>query len=467
MTGESDGTAEVPSEADLDETHVVTVFLRNDGDVLLLRRSDAVGSYTGQWGAVAGHAEGDPDAAAREEVREETGIDPGDEAALVRRGDPFEVVDEDLGRRWIVHPYLFDCEVRTVEPNEETDEFEWTAPTAILRRETVPDLWTSYDRVRPTVETVAEDAEHGSAWISLRALEVLRDEAALAVERAGGDDAAGAGGDRRDADGDDADGRPADWTDLVAVARALLDARPSMAVVANRVNRAMDAASEEATPAALEPAALEGIRRASDADSDAAAVVTDRFPDRVATLSRSGTVAAAVERADPDSVLVAESRPGREGVDTAERFADRTDAAVTVTTDAALADRLAATDIEAVVVGADTILPDGRVVNKVGTRGAAAAAATEGIDCYVVAASDKIAAASAEGRTSTGPDVDREERDPREVYDGDAAVGVANPTFDVTPPDLVDAVVTERGALDADEVRAVADEHAGLTGWDE
>ncbi|QLH80403.1 NUDIX domain-containing protein [Halosimplex pelagicum] len=440
-----DDEASVEGGADgLAETRVVTVFLRDDGDVLLLRRSDAVGSYSGRWGAVAGHAEGDPDAAAREEIREETGIDPDAETTLVRRGDPFEVVDGDLETRWVVHPYLFDCDTRAVEPNEETSGFEWVPPTAILRRETVPDLWRSYDRVRPTVGTVAADAEHGSAWISLRALEVLRDEAALAAERP-----------------DDGD----QWSALATLARDLLDARPSMAVVANRVDRAMDAAAEAATPAVLEAAALEGIERATAADADAARVAADRLPDRIATLSRSGTVAAAVERADPDEVLVAESRPGREGVGTAERFAEATDAAVTLTTDAALADRLVATGVGAVVVGADTVLPDGRVLNKVGTRAAAAAAATEGIDCYVVAASDKIAAAAGDDEAGA-PVVDREERDAREVYDGDAAVAVANPTFDVTPPDLIDAVVTERGALDPDGVRAVAEDHRALAEWD-
>jgi len=39
----------------MDERAVVTCFLRNDGEVLLLCRSDAVGSYRGQWGGVAGH----------------------------------------------------------------------------------------------------------------------------------------------------------------------------------------------------------------------------------------------------------------------------------------------------------------------------------------------------------------------------------------------------------------------------
>lgn len=66
----------------MNETHVVTCFLRYRGEVLLLHRSDAVGSYAGQWGAVAGHAEGDPDGAAREEIAEETGLD--DAVSFVR-----------------------------------------------------------------------------------------------------------------------------------------------------------------------------------------------------------------------------------------------------------------------------------------------------------------------------------------------------------------------------------------------
>jgi len=427
---------------ELVETHVVTVFLRSKSDVLLLRRSDAVGSYTGRWGAVAGHAEGDPPSAARDEIREETGIDPDRETTLVRRGDSFEVTDTDLGTRWVVHPFLFDCETRSVHPNEETSEYEWVSPTEIRRRETVPDLWTSYDLVRPTPETVASDSEHGAAHISIRALEVLRDEAALAVEHEGADECV-----------------PSTWEDLLGVARDLLDARESMAVVRNRVDRAVHAASESATPAALETAATDGIDRATDADDDAAALAAAHLPDRIATLSRSGTVATAVERAAPTDVLVAESRPGEEGVTTAERFAETTDATVRLTTDAALAERLVHAGVQALVVGADTVLPDGCVCNKVGTRAAATVAASEGIDCYVVAASDKIA-------PSGGADeVDREERDPAEVYDGEAAIRVENPTFDVTPAERFDALLTERGVLDADAVSALAADHRSWADW--
>lgn len=463
----------------MEERAVVTCFLRNQCEVLLLRRSDEVGSYSGRWGAVAGHAEGDPDVAARAEIREETGL--SEDVALVRGGDPFPVVDDDLGIRWTVHPYLFDCASRDVVTNRETDETAWVQPPEILRRETVPRLWTSYDRVRPRVATVREDREHGSAYLSLRALEVLRDEAALATE-----------GRHDELEAPERDGD--DWSALAGLARDLLSARPSMAVVTNRVNRAMSAASDDGdeagtatgpattAPAAVERAARETIERAVTADGDAAALAAQRLPDRVATLSRSATVRDALVAADPESILVAESRPGHEGVGVAEELASSAD--VTLTTDAALAFELVERDRDALVVGADRIRPDGSVVNKVGTRGAAFAATAEEIDCYVVAASEKIVAgdeiaASARGadeETTASDEVESgnerdvtdaelEPRDPGEVYDGDADVTVANPTFDVTPAHAVDAVLTERGALDADEVRGVAREHARLAAW--
>lgn len=437
---------------ELETTYVTTVFLRNDADVLLVRRSEAVGSYSGAWGGVAGHVEdrsrqpragrthgpvaherdwSASEAAARAEIEEETGLDAEADVALVRSGDPFEVVDEQLATRWVVHPFLFDVATREVELNEEAAGYEWAPPTEILRRETVPDLWTSYDRVRPTAATVADDRDHGAATLSIRALEVLRDEAAVAVER----DAA---------------------VDLAATARALCGARPSMPVVANRVNRVMDAAGD-ATPAAVEAAAGDELERALAADDRAAARAVEHLPDHVATLSLSGTVATAFEERDPESVLVAESRPGREGVETAERLVDATTADVVLTTDSALADGMAERGVEALVVGADAVLPDGRVINKVGTRGAATAAAHDGVDCYVVTASDKVA---------SDHGVERSERDPAELYEGDADVTVSNPTFDVTPADAITAVVTETGVLDDEGVRELAEAHRERADWE-
>ncbi len=425
--------------AAMDETGVVTCFLRHDAAVVLLRRSDGVGSYPGLWGAVAGHAEGDPDAAVREEIREETGLDPED-VTLVRAGDPFEVADTDLDTRWVVHPYLFESDTRAIETNWETVEYAWAAPTAILGRETVPDLWDSYDRVRPDVETVGEDSDHGSAYLSVRALEVLRDEAALSV---------------REGEGDRDDGATDEWRFLADLAVSLREARPAMPVVRNRINRVMAAASRNRGVHAIEHAATAGIDEALAADERAATRAADRIARaRVATLSRSGTVRDALSGADADAVLVAESRPGREGIDVAESVAGESD--VTLTTDAALAHAVDEWGADAVLVGADAVHGDGSVVNKAGTRTVALAGAHEGIEVIVAAATDKIAP---DGRT------DLEHRDPGEVYDGDADLDVYNPTFDVTPADCVDALVTEQGVLGPEDVADVAADHRNRGRW--
>ncbi|WP_227352774.1 NUDIX domain-containing protein [Haladaptatus salinisoli] len=419
----------------MDETHVVTCFLRNRGEVLLLRRSDEVGSYSGRWGGVAGHAEDDPDALAREEIEEETGL--LDACEFVRSGDPFEVVDESLDARWVVHPYLFDCASRDATTDWETTEAEWVPPTEILRRETVPDLWTSYERVAPSVESVAEDAEHGSAYVSVRALEVLRDRAgALAVRGDGGD---------------------TDRDELAGLARDLLAARPSMAAPANRVNRALaEAYSSKATFAeAVERAAADGIERAHRADEEATAAARELVADAtVLTLSRSGTVLGALPAAE--RVFVAESRPAREGVFVAESLAPETDA--TLHTDAAVAHVLATEEVDYVVVGADSVLPNGDAVNKTGTRAAALAANREGVPVFVVAATDKV-------RTDDDPAL--ESGDPEAVYDGDADVTALNPTFDATPGELVSGYLTERGALGREGVRDVAEELRELAEWAE
>lgn len=414
----------------MDETRVVTVFLRHDGDVLLLRRSDDVGSYTGRWGAVAGHAEGAPDAAALEEIEEETGIDPA-EVSFVRRGERFTVEDDSLGTRWVVTPYLFDVAHREVVPNEETTELAWVPPTAILRRETVPDLWKSYWRVAPTVETVRADDEHGSAYISLRALEVLRDAAALGVER-----------------------RETDWDHLAKTAQGLLDARPTMAAVRNRVNRVMAVATAEGAPEAVERAASDAIEAALAADRRAAQTAHEYVDgEHVVTLSRSGTILAAFDAGDPESVTVAESRPGGEGVTVAEELAEGGHA-VTLTTDANLPGVVDGATL--CLFGADTVLPDGAVVNKVGSRALALAARDSGVPCYAVCSSDKIAP---DERVVMGA------ADPATLYEGDADLTVANPTFERVPERLLDGVVTEAGVLDAGQIESMATVHAARERW--
>ncbi|PSP92783.1 initiation factor 2B [Halobacteriales archaeon QS_1_68_44] len=403
----------------MDERSVVTCFLRHGTEVLLVRRSNAVGFYREQWGGVSGYAEGTPGAAARREIDEEVGLLEAVE--FVRSADAFEMEDEDRGTRWLVHSFLFDCSSTAVDPNKEIADHEWVQPPEILDRATVPRLWDTYRAVAPTIGTATDDDEHGSAYLSMRALEVLRDAAADA-EASGGDDLAG----------------------LAADLRA---ARPSMGVVRNRINRVM---ADADSPGAVRERASAACRRALAADSEAAAEAARRIGDRVLTISRSGTVLGALRQADPETVYVAESRPKREGVGVAEDLADEVDVLLFV--DAAVAHVLATEPVDAVLVGADSVLADGRIVNKVGTQPAALAADAAGVDCYAVCAKDKIV-----------PEVDVAlESGPAGEVHGSEGVEVLNPTFEVTPSRLFDGLLTEEGALSTAEVAAVADEHAAL-----
>jgi translation initiation factor 2B subunit (eIF-2B alpha/beta/delta family)/ADP-ribose pyrophosphatase YjhB (NUDIX family) len=416
----------------MQETPVVTVFLRNRSDVLLLRRSETAGSSPGRWGGVAGHVVGDPDQTARAEIREETDIDAETQTTLRRRGESFPVEDRDLDTRWLVHPYLFDCDTRRVTTNAESDDWTWVSPDEIFERETVPDLWRSYDRVRPRVETVEADRDHGSADLSIRALEVLRDDAALSVHRDVGD-----------------------FDSLRETARALVSARPAMPVLENRIDRVM---GEDRSRSAFELLvnAKSAIARALRSQTETAREATGYVDgQRIATLSRSGTVMETLEAGDPEAVLIAESRPGGEGVGVASTLAQRLDAPVTLTSDAALASRLETWGADRVLVGADAIFPQAAVRNKVGTRGLAAAAASDGVDTVVVAAVAKIT-----------PDATTlDEPRPSTTLTDDPAVAEDNPTFERTPSDLVDVVVTERGELDAADIADVAAEIREWRGW--
>ncbi|WP_224333632.1 NUDIX domain-containing protein [Haloprofundus halobius] len=420
-------------------THVVTVFLREGAEVLLIRRSDAVGTYSGLWGGVSGYVEGAPEDAlvdARRELREETGVDTGD-ATLVRAGDPLDVVDDENDREWTVHPFLFETDSREVTPNEELADWEWVQPPAMLDRPTVPNLWETYRRIAPTVDGVRDDETHGAAYLSVRALEVLRDEAATVAFDPGDDE-------RRK------------WDRIAAVARELRDARPGMAAVENRVNRAMFEADSK--PESVRDATETVIRDALDADEAAASRATELLSTlnegSIATLSRSGTATAALSDADRP-LLVAESRPGGEGVAAAEAFAaDGLD--VTLTTDAALAHVVAEREVAAAVVGADTVFPDGSVANKVGTRTLALVAEREEFPLYVVAAADKV---------SPRDEFVAESRPGSELYDGDEPVDVENPLFDRTPADLVSGVVTEMGVLTGDDVATAAAKRREWSDW--
>jgi methylthioribose-1-phosphate isomerase len=128
--------------------------------------------------------------------------------------------------------------------------------------------------------------------------------------------------------------------------------------------------------------------------------------------------------------------------------------------DSAAAGLLRGGAAHAVITGCDRVAANGDVANKVGTYGLALAAQAAGLPFMVAGPSSSI-----DLRLPAGTGIEIEERDPDEVR---AAAGVLltvagtpcrNPAFDITPAELVWALVTERGAarpVTADTVARVA-----------
>jgi 8-oxo-dGTP pyrophosphatase MutT (NUDIX family) len=123
---------------------VVTCILEHDGKILLLKRSNQVGTYRGLWGGVAGYVEEleDPYDTAIKEIREEVGI-KFDALKLVRKGNPIEFSDTYEGRRynWIVYPFLFHIESKElVQIDWEHEKYRWVLPSEVRKLDIVPGL---------------------------------------------------------------------------------------------------------------------------------------------------------------------------------------------------------------------------------------------------------------------------------------------------------------------------------------
>ena len=128
---------------------VVTCFLTRGGKILVLRRSGQVGTYPGMWAGVSGFVEGEeaPESRAWVEILEETGID-AKRLDLLKRGEALTVMDPDLERHWIVHPFLFRvAEGASVRLDWEHLESKWIDPGDLESLETVPDLAEAFRRV--------------------------------------------------------------------------------------------------------------------------------------------------------------------------------------------------------------------------------------------------------------------------------------------------------------------------------
>jgi ribose 1,5-bisphosphate isomerase len=100
--------------------------------------------------------------------------------------------------------------------------------------------------------------------------------------------------------------------------------------------------------------------------------------------------------------------------------------------------------IDKVVIGADSIAANGAVVNKIGTSQLALIAHEARALFFVAAESYKF-----HPQTLVGELVEIEERDATEVVNPKEFPGIKirNPAFDVTPPEYIDLIITEKGII--------------------
>ena len=254
-------------------------------------------------------------------------------------------------------------------------------------------------------------------------------------------------------------GEPVDERVREAAAK-LIAARPTAVNLGWGVRRVVAAASGGA------PGMLAAALAVCDEDIIANTAIAERGADllagraRILTHCNAGALAAVTvgtalavigalrERGGAELVYACETRPLLQGARLTTWELARMGIPHRLIVDGAAAGLIVGGRVDAVVVGADRIAANGDVANKVGTLAHALAARRAGIP-FVVAAPES----TFDPDTATGNEIRIEERDEGEVLEfrGVRAAGpgtrALNPAFDVTPADLVTAIVTERRTI--------------------
>ncbi|MFG1944354.1 S-methyl-5-thioribose-1-phosphate isomerase [Nonomuraea sp. NPDC048826] len=248
--------------------------------------------------------------------------------------------------------------------------------------------------------------------------------------------------------------------DLDAVAR-LRAARPTAVNLAWGVDRA--AARIPEGPEAV----LETALRIRDDDIAACHAMGERGADllegdrlRLMTVCNTGGLACVErctalgvaqtlhERGRLAEVLALETRPLLQGARLTAWELARMGAPHRLVTDGAGPYLLARGGVDAVLIGADRIAANGDTANKIGSYALALGAARAGVPFIVVAPESTIDPA-----TPSGEHIEIEDRGADEVVAFRGArvapegTGALNPAFDVTPHDLITAIVTERRVI--------------------
>ena len=174
-----------------------------------------------------------------------------------------------------------------------------------------------------------------------------------------------------------------------------------------------------------------------------------------------GVIRSAVAAGKTISVIADETRPFLQGARLTAWEMVQEQIPVTLITDNMAGHMMARGDVDAVVVGADRVAANGDVANKIGTYMVAVLARRHEIPFYVACPISTL-----DLTIATGADIPIEERHAdevrgfRESHWAADGVKIRNPAFDITPAELVSAIITERGVVhrpDEAQLRRIGD----------
>lgn len=266
--------------------------------------------------------------------------------------------------------------------------------------------------IREVVKEIQADHESGARALALKALAALKDV-----------------------------GPQCNGEELRELCRFLALARPMNAAVENAVAGAWSRYLDTGNCVTAAEEAIEAIETAPEEIALAARKVVPNGT--LMTHSFSSTVMDLLGKVKPRHVIVTESRPFNDGLKVAKQLV-RDGVSVTLITEAQMG--LFVHEADAVVVGADTILPEGDFINKIGTRLLALAARDAEVPFYSVAETLKVA-----GPSEPLPFAPQEGK-AKEIC-AEKWLEVRNVYYEVTPSRLVTAYITEHGVLDPADVQ--------------
>ena len=282
------------------------------------------------------------------------------------------------------------------------------------------------ERFEQRITQVREDREHGSRWLVRQAITILRDIATETTEE------------------------PGERLRMLRQAGSeLASARPAMFALAGAVIRILGSSEK---PDEIAKAAEQLLHEYDTAVDRITEHTRPLLHGTLMTHSLSGTVLEALTACAStiERVIVLEGRPRYEGREVALALR-KAGIATTLITDAQ-AD-IFLPNCRAVVVGADSVLANGDILNKAGTALLAWAAHGHGVPLYVLCETLKIATYAWKGDLAQ-----LEEKEAEEVWEHPAqGITIHNFYFDHTPARLVTKLITEQGILSKQDIRQTAE----------